>query len=70
MYGLINIVLELTCSKSNIVYYTEGKINIEHITIFHSKYISNSAIDKKFSLDVGNNPSNQNKWVLKLNYVW
>ncbi len=38
--------------------HTAGKISIEHITIFLSKYISNGAVDLKFSPDVDNNPSN------------
>ncbi len=38
--------------------YTAGKISIEHVTIFLSKYISKGAVDLKFSPDVGNNPSN------------
>ncbi len=37
--------------------YTAGKISIEHVTIFLSKYISKGAVDLKFSPDVGNNPS-------------
>ncbi len=37
---------------------TAGKISIEHVTIFLSKYISKGAVDMKFSPDVGNNPSN------------
>ena len=36
---------------------TAGKISIEHVIIFLSKYISKGAIDMKFSPDVGNNPS-------------
>lgn len=54
---------------------TAGKISIEHVTIFRSKYISKDAIDMKFSPDVGNSPSNlylqrnQNKQVQKLSYV-
>ncbi len=39
-------------------YITAGKISIEHITIFLSKYISKGAVDLKFSPDVSNNPSN------------
>ncbi len=38
--------------------YTAGKISIEHVTIFLSKYIPKSAVDMKFSPGVGNNPSN------------
>ncbi len=38
--------------------HTAGKISIEHVTIFLSKYISKGAVDLKFSPDVGNNPSN------------
>ncbi len=34
------------------------QISIEHVTIFLSIYISKGAVDMKFSLDVGNNPSN------------
>ncbi len=44
--------------------YTLGKISIEHVTIFLSRYISKGAADMTFSPDVGNNPSNpyiQNK---------
>ncbi len=38
--------------------YTAGKISIEHVTIFLSKYISKGVVDLKCSPDVGNNPSN------------
>ena len=38
--------------------YTAGKLSIEHVTIFLSKYISKDAIDMIFSPDVGNNRSN------------
>ncbi len=38
--------------------YTAGKISIEHVTIFPSKYVSKSAANMKFSPDVGNNQSN------------
>ncbi len=38
--------------------HTVGKISIEYVTIFLSKYISKGAADMKFSTDVGNNPSN------------
>ncbi len=38
--------------------YTVGKIIIEHVSIFLSKYIYKGAVDLKFSPDVGNNPSN------------
>ena len=38
--------------------YTAGKISMEHVTIFLSKYISKGAIDTTFSPDVGNNPRN------------
>ena len=47
--------------------YTVGKVSIEHVTIFLSKYISKGAIHMTFSPDVGNNPGhpytqrNQNK---------
>ena len=50
---------------------TAGKISIEHVTIFLSKYILKGSIDMKFSPDVGNNPSNpymqrnQNKYFQK-----
>ncbi len=37
--------------------YTAGKISIEHVTIFLSKYISKGTVDMKFSPDVGNSPS-------------
>ncbi len=37
---------------------TVGKISIEHVTMFLSKYISKGAVDMKFSPDVVNNPSN------------
>ena len=33
--------------------YTVGKVSIEHVTIFLSKYISKGAIDMTFSPDVG-----------------
>ncbi len=35
-----------------------GKINIEYVTIFPSKYISKGAVDMKCSPDVSDNPSN------------
>ncbi len=35
-----------------------GKISIEHIIIFLSKYISKGAVDLKILPDAGNNPSN------------
>ncbi len=35
-----------------------GKISIEYVTIFRSKYISKGAVDMKCSPDVSNNPSN------------
>ncbi len=38
--------------------YTAGKISIEHVTIFLSKYISKDAVDMNFSPNVGNNPCN------------
>ncbi len=38
--------------------YTAGKISIECVTIFLSKYISKAAVNMKFSPDVGNNSSN------------
>ncbi len=37
--------------------YTAGKISIEHVTIFLSKYISKGAGDMKFSPNVDSNPS-------------
>lgn len=40
------------------VWYTPGKIRVEHFTIFPSKSISKGAVDIKFSSDVGNKPSN------------
>ena len=55
--------------------HTAGKISIEHVNIFLSKYISDGAIDMKLSPDVGNNPNNphiqinQNIDVHKLSYV-
>ncbi len=57
------------------VNHTAGKISIEHVTIFLSKYISKGAVDMKFSPDVRNNPSNpyiqrkQNKYFQKLSSV-
>ncbi len=54
---------------------TAGKISIESVTIFLSKYISKGAVDMKCSPDVSNNPSNpyiqrkQNKYVQKLSYA-
>ncbi len=51
------------CIKFNLLIYiyyiyTVGKISIEHVTIFLSKYISKGAVDLKFSPNAGNNPSN------------
>ena len=40
---------------------TVGKISIEYVNIFLSKYISDGAIDMKLSPDVSNNPSNPHK---------
>ncbi len=71
--GIIYIFLYITHIYTHI--YTASKKNIEHFTIFRSKYISKGAVDLKFSPDVGNNPSNpyiqrkQNKQVQKLSYV-
>ncbi len=48
----------LTLLTHNTSTYTEGKISIEHVTVFHIKYISKAAVDMKSSPDVGNNPSN------------
>jgi len=36
--------------------YTVGKISIEHVTIFLSKYISKGAVDLTFSPDVNPQP--------------
>ncbi len=41
-----------------VVSHKVGKISIEHITIFLSKYISKGAVGMTFSSDVSNNPSN------------
>ncbi len=52
--------------------YSAGKISIEHVTIFLSKYFSKGVVDMKFSPDVGNNPSNsykEKKTNKKLSYV-
>ncbi len=38
--------------------YNAGKISIEYVTIFLSKYISKDAVDLKFLSDVNYNPSN------------
>lgn len=35
-----------------------GKISIEHVTYFSSKYISKDAVDMEFSPDVDNNQFN------------
>ncbi len=37
---------------------TAGKISIEHVTIFLSKYISKGAVDLNLSPDVDYNPNN------------
>ncbi len=74
-------ILHLLCSrglqscKNTQDMYTAGKIIIEHVTIFPSKYISKGTVVMTFSPDVGNNSSNpyiqrkQNKYVQKLSYV-
>ncbi len=49
------------CIDIDIYIYTAGKISIEHVTIFLSKYISKGAVDVNISPDVGNNPSNPYK---------
>ncbi len=59
---------------SNYKAHSAGKISIERVIIFLSKYISKDAVDMTFSPDV-DNPSNpyiqikQNKYVHKLSYV-
>ena len=51
-----------TCNKSHLcTIHTAGKIRIEHVTIFLSKYILKGSIDMTFSPDVGNNPGNPKK---------
>ncbi len=48
-----------TCHDTIMIWFnTAGKISIEHVNIFLSKYISKGAVDLKFSPDVGNNPNN------------
>ncbi len=53
------LTLRFTCElwtllTHNTSTYTAGKISIEHVTIFLSKYISKGAVDMKFPPDVGN----------------
>ncbi len=50
--------LQNSAAKSGLNGHTAGKISIEHVTIFPSKYISKGAVDMEFSPDVGNNQSN------------
>ncbi len=47
-----------TFGSAQTIINTAGKISIEQVTIFHYKYISEDAVDLKFSPDVNNNPSN------------
>lgn len=51
---------ELFLWEGNIenIMYSAGKISIEHVNIFLSKFISNWAVGMKCSPDVGGNPSN------------
>ena len=49
--------------------HTAGKISIEHVTIFLSKYISKGAIDMKFSPSNPYIQRNKNKHIQKLSYV-
>ncbi len=57
--GVLSFCILLSNLVPNIIFLiTAGKINIEHVTIFLSKYISKGAADLEFSPDVGNNPSN------------
>ncbi len=63
MYSVMSVSLSLSLSLSIYIYiyiYAAGKISIEHVSIFPSKYISKGAVDMKFSPDVGNNPSDPN----------
>ncbi len=56
----------LTLLTHNTSTYTAGKISIEHVTIFLSKYISKGAVDITFSPDFGNIPTHTYKEM----YVW
>ncbi len=47
-----------TFGSTQTIINTAGKISIEQVTIILSKYISEDAVDLKFSPDVNNNPSN------------
>lgn len=38
-----------------------GKISFEHVSDFVSLNVTDGAVDIKLTLDVGNNPSKQNK---------
>ncbi len=53
--GILGQVMFLIYPQAFVVPLTAGKIIIEHITIFPSKYISKGVVDMKFSPDVGNN---------------
>ncbi len=53
--GILGQVMFLIYPQAFVVAFTAGKISIECVTIFPSKYISKGAIDMKFSPDVGNN---------------
>ncbi len=46
------------CVCTHACIHKAGKIGIERLNFFLSKYISKGAVDLKFSPDVGNNPSN------------
>ncbi len=49
------------CKVGKTCLSTAGKIIIEHVTIFLSKYIYKGEVDITFSPDVSNNPSNPHK---------
>ncbi len=54
----VSLDIKPNLSDFNFYIYTAGKISIQHVTIFLSKYFSKGAVDLKFSPDVGNNPNN------------
>ncbi len=59
MWGVYSLLRDTVYIYTHI--HTAGKISIEHVTIFLSKYISEGAVDLKFSPDLGNNQSNPYK---------
>ncbi len=57
MYIYIYIYIYTVYIYIHTYIHTAGKISIEDVNIFLSKYISKGVVDMTFSPDVGSNPS-------------